>query len=101
MVLKGARTLVAAPDGRVSEDPHEVPALGTGGSDGVGTPGSDGAGTGGPPPSVPPPVSLQFDPRIWSMSWSTAPHLPRMASMPAGPSDWTKMFAQWLGTPFE
>jgi hydroxyethylthiazole kinase-like uncharacterized protein yjeF len=32
VVLKGARTLVAAPDGRVSEDPHEVPALGTGGT---------------------------------------------------------------------
>ena len=32
VVLKGARTVVAAPDGRVSEDPHEVPALGTGGT---------------------------------------------------------------------
>lgn len=32
VVLKGARTLVAAPDGRVSEDPHEVPALATGGT---------------------------------------------------------------------
>jgi hydroxyethylthiazole kinase-like uncharacterized protein yjeF len=32
VVLKGARTLVAAPDGRISEDPHEVPALATGGT---------------------------------------------------------------------
>jgi hydroxyethylthiazole kinase-like uncharacterized protein yjeF len=32
VVLKGARTLVAAPDGRVSEDPHEVPALASGGT---------------------------------------------------------------------
>ena len=32
VVLKGAGTLVAAPDGRLSEDPHEVPALGTGGT---------------------------------------------------------------------
>ena len=32
VVLKGARTVVASPDGRMSEDPHEVPALATGGS---------------------------------------------------------------------
>src|SRR2546421_3438015 len=32
VVLKGARTVVAAPDGLVSEDPHEVPILGTGGT---------------------------------------------------------------------
>jgi ADP-dependent NAD(P)H-hydrate dehydratase / NAD(P)H-hydrate epimerase len=32
VVLKGARTVVAAPDGQVSEDPHEVPALATGGT---------------------------------------------------------------------
>jgi hydroxyethylthiazole kinase-like uncharacterized protein yjeF len=32
VVLKGARTIVAAPDGRVSEDPHEVPALASGGT---------------------------------------------------------------------
>jgi NAD(P)H-hydrate epimerase len=32
VVLKGARTLVAAPGGRLSEDPHEVPALATGGT---------------------------------------------------------------------
>ena len=32
VVLKGAHTLVAAPDGRCSEDPHEVPALATGGT---------------------------------------------------------------------
>jgi hydroxyethylthiazole kinase-like uncharacterized protein yjeF len=32
VVLKGARTLVAAPDGRLAEDPHEVPALATGGT---------------------------------------------------------------------
>jgi NAD(P)H-hydrate epimerase len=32
IVLKGARTVVAHPDGRVSEDPHEVPALATGGT---------------------------------------------------------------------
>jgi hydroxyethylthiazole kinase-like uncharacterized protein yjeF len=32
VVLKGAGTVVAAPDGRVSEDPHEVPALATGGT---------------------------------------------------------------------
>jgi NAD(P)H-hydrate epimerase len=32
VVLKGAHTIVAAPDGQVSEDPHEVPALGTGGT---------------------------------------------------------------------
>jgi hydroxyethylthiazole kinase-like uncharacterized protein yjeF len=32
VVLKGARTVVAAPDGRLSEDPHEVPILGTGGT---------------------------------------------------------------------
>jgi hydroxyethylthiazole kinase-like uncharacterized protein yjeF len=32
VVLKGARTVVAHPDGRCSEDPHEVPALATGGT---------------------------------------------------------------------
>jgi hydroxyethylthiazole kinase-like uncharacterized protein yjeF len=32
VVLKGARTLVAAADGRLSEDPHEVAALATGGT---------------------------------------------------------------------
>jgi NAD(P)H-hydrate epimerase len=32
VVLKGAHTVVADPDGRVSEDPHEVPALATGGT---------------------------------------------------------------------
>ena len=32
IVLKGAHTVVAHPDGRVSEDPHEVPALATGGT---------------------------------------------------------------------
>ena len=32
VVLKGARTVVAAPDGRVSEDPHQVPALASGGT---------------------------------------------------------------------
>ena len=32
VVLKGARTIVASPDGRMSEDPHEVPALATGGT---------------------------------------------------------------------
>jgi hydroxyethylthiazole kinase-like uncharacterized protein yjeF len=32
VVLKGAHTVVAAPDGAVSEDPHEVPALATGGT---------------------------------------------------------------------
>jgi NAD(P)H-hydrate epimerase len=32
VVLKGAHTLVAHPDGRMSEDPHEVPALATGGT---------------------------------------------------------------------
>src|SRR4029077_20402937 len=32
VVLKGAHTLVAPPDGRLSEDPHEVPALATGGT---------------------------------------------------------------------
>ncbi len=32
IVLKGARTVVAHPDGRVSEDPHEVPALASGGT---------------------------------------------------------------------
>jgi len=32
VVLKGARTVVAHPDGRFSEDPHEVPALATGGT---------------------------------------------------------------------
>ncbi len=32
IVLKGARTVVAHPDGRCSEDPHEVPALATGGT---------------------------------------------------------------------
>jgi NAD(P)H-hydrate epimerase len=32
VVLKGARTVVAAPDGRISEDPHEVPALASGGT---------------------------------------------------------------------
>jgi NAD(P)H-hydrate epimerase len=31
-VLKGARTVVAHPDGRTSEDPHEVPALASGGT---------------------------------------------------------------------
>jgi len=32
VVLKGAHTVVAHPDGRVSEDPHEVPALATAGT---------------------------------------------------------------------
>jgi hydroxyethylthiazole kinase-like uncharacterized protein yjeF len=32
VVLKGAHTLVAAPDGRISEDAHEVPALASGGT---------------------------------------------------------------------
>jgi len=32
VVLKGSRTVVAHPDGRISEDPHEVPALATGGT---------------------------------------------------------------------
>jgi len=32
VVLKGARTVVAAPDGRLSVDPHEVPALASGGT---------------------------------------------------------------------
>jgi len=32
VVLKGARTVVAHPDGRWSEDPHEVPALASGGT---------------------------------------------------------------------
>lgn len=32
VVLKGAHTVVAAPDGRVSVDPHEVPALASGGT---------------------------------------------------------------------
>ncbi|HYM66774.1 MAG TPA: NAD(P)H-hydrate dehydratase [Patescibacteria group bacterium] len=32
VVLKGARTVVAHPDGRLSEDPHEVPALASGGT---------------------------------------------------------------------
>jgi hydroxyethylthiazole kinase-like uncharacterized protein yjeF len=32
VVLKGAHTVVAHPDGRLSEDPHEVPALATGGT---------------------------------------------------------------------
>ncbi|MFI5281625.1 MAG: NAD(P)H-hydrate dehydratase [Candidatus Dormibacterales bacterium] len=32
VVLKGAHTLVAHPDGRLSEDPHEVPALATAGT---------------------------------------------------------------------
>lgn len=32
VVLKGAHTLVAHPDGRLSEDPHAVPALATGGT---------------------------------------------------------------------
>lgn len=32
VVLKGAHTIVAAPDGRVVEDPHEVPALASGGT---------------------------------------------------------------------
>jgi len=35
VVLKGAHTVVAGPDGQVSEDPHEVPALATGGTCGV------------------------------------------------------------------
>ena len=32
IVLKGAHTVIAHPDGRCSEDPHEVPALATGGT---------------------------------------------------------------------
>ncbi|HKW71566.1 MAG TPA: NAD(P)H-hydrate dehydratase [Candidatus Dormibacteraeota bacterium] len=32
IVLKGAHTVVAHPDGRTSEDPHEVPVLATGGT---------------------------------------------------------------------
>jgi hydroxyethylthiazole kinase-like uncharacterized protein yjeF len=32
VVLKGAHTVVADPDGRLSEDPHEVPALASGGT---------------------------------------------------------------------
>jgi len=32
VVLKGARTIIAAPDGRICEDPHQVPALASGGT---------------------------------------------------------------------
>ncbi len=32
VVLKGAHTVVAHPDGRIAEDPHQVPALATGGT---------------------------------------------------------------------
>lgn len=32
VVLKGAHTVVAHPDGRISEDPHQVPALASGGT---------------------------------------------------------------------
>jgi hydroxyethylthiazole kinase-like uncharacterized protein yjeF len=32
VVLKGAHTVIAAPDGSISEDPHQVPALATGGT---------------------------------------------------------------------
>jgi hydroxyethylthiazole kinase-like uncharacterized protein yjeF len=32
VVLKGAHTVVAAPDGQLSEDPHRVPALASGGT---------------------------------------------------------------------
>jgi NAD(P)H-hydrate epimerase len=32
VVLKGAHTVVGHPDGRISEDPHEVPALASGGT---------------------------------------------------------------------
>jgi NAD(P)H-hydrate epimerase len=32
VVLKGAHTIVAGPNGELSEDPHEVPALATGGT---------------------------------------------------------------------
>jgi NAD(P)H-hydrate epimerase len=32
VVLKGAHTVIANPDGRISEDPHEVPALASGGT---------------------------------------------------------------------
>jgi hydroxyethylthiazole kinase-like uncharacterized protein yjeF len=32
VVLKGAHTVIAHPDGRTSEDPHEVPALASGGT---------------------------------------------------------------------
>jgi NAD(P)H-hydrate epimerase len=32
VVLKGARTVIAAPDGKLVEDPHEVPALASGGT---------------------------------------------------------------------
>ena len=32
VVLKGAHTIVAGPDGEISEDPHEVPALASGGT---------------------------------------------------------------------
>jgi hydroxyethylthiazole kinase-like uncharacterized protein yjeF len=32
VVLKGSHTVVAGPDGRLSEDPHEVPALASGGT---------------------------------------------------------------------
>ena len=32
VVMKGAHTVVAHPDGRISEDPHEVPALASGGT---------------------------------------------------------------------
>jgi NAD(P)H-hydrate epimerase len=32
VVLKGAHTVIAHPDGRISEDPHEVPALASGGT---------------------------------------------------------------------
>src|SRR5205085_1576497 len=41
----------------------------------------------------------QFVPRTWSMRWSTTPHWPRNASTPTGPSDCTKMLAQWFGNP--
>src|SRR6266496_292168 len=73
---------------------------------GPGPAGMVGAGTGGSfgPPCLDPgpcPESWQFEPRIWSISWSTAPHWPSRASTPAGPSDATKMLAHRLGTPLE
>src|SRR2546426_929859 len=77
---------------------------GGGGKLGVGGGGRAGRG-GGPPfapgPPAPPGRLRQSVPSTWSISWSSAPHRPRMASTPAGPRDCTKMFAQWLGVPCE
>src|SRR5207244_6069741 len=71
VVLKGAHTVVAHPDGRLSEDPHEVPALASGGTGDV----LSGI-IGGPPPQGSAPFPPAATPRQSPPSAPTPPPPP-------------------------